>query len=93
MYRLLYKQSSKYFYYLAAKEPQDVELQGKMLYCLKEKFRESKLTQPCENELANVLKEQALNYRLDPLLKKLCRAEIKTICALSSDIDNDDGQV
>ncbi|KAL4715182.1 hypothetical protein ACJJTC_012229 [Scirpophaga incertulas] len=75
-------------------EPVDVELQGKVLYCLKEQFRVSKLTIPCENELANVLKEQALNYRLDPLLGKLCKAEIQTICAIPNDsITNSDGQV
>ncbi|VVC97266.1 unnamed protein product [Leptidea sinapis] len=75
-------------------EPKDVELQGKVLYCLKEKFRESKLEGTCENELANVLKEQALNYRLDPLLGKLCKAEIQTICAKPNDsITNSDGQV
>ncbi|XP_049872033.1 Golgi apparatus protein 1 isoform X2 [Pectinophora gossypiella] len=77
-----------------ANEPQDIELQGKVLYCLKDKFRESKLTKSCENELANVLKEQALNYRLDPLLGKLCKAEIQTICAVPNDsITNSDGQV
>lgn len=75
-------------------EPKDVELRGKVLYCLKEKFRESKLEKKCENELANVLKEQALNYRLDPLLGKLCKAEIQTICAVPNDsITNSDGQV
>ncbi|XP_038208318.1 Golgi apparatus protein 1 [Zerene cesonia] len=74
-------------------EPQE-ELQGKVLYCLKEQFRASKLERACENELANVLKEQALNYRLDPLLGKLCKAEIQTICAIPNDsITNSDGQV
>lgn len=70
-----------------------MELQGKMMYCLKEKFRESKLTTSCENEIANILKEQALNYRLDPLLGKLCKAEIQTICAVQTDITSSDGQV
>lgn len=78
---------------IIAKEPQDMELQGKMLYCLKEKFRESKLSKSCENGLANVLKEQALNYRLDPLIGKLCKAEIQTICAVSKELTNADGQV
>lgn len=83
-----------YILYFTANEPQDVELQGKVLYCLKEKFRDSKLTTSCENELANILKEQALNYRLDPLLGKLCKAEIQTICAVPNDsITNSDGQV
>ncbi|XP_028034025.1 Golgi apparatus protein 1 [Bombyx mandarina] len=78
---------------ILANEPQDVELQGKVLYCLKEKFRESKLTTDCENEVANILKEQALNYRLDPLLEKLCQAEIQTICSVQNDITISDGQV
>lgn len=78
---------------IIANEPQDLELQGKMLYCLKEKFRESKLTLTCENEISNILKEQALNYHLDPLLGKLCKAEIQTICAVQNDITSSDGQV
>ncbi|CAG9784595.1 unnamed protein product [Diatraea saccharalis] len=78
---------------IIANEPQDVELQGKVLYCLKEQFRISKLTAPCENELANILKEQALNYRLDPLLGKLCKAEIQTICVPNDSITNSNGQV
>lgn len=79
---------------ISANEPQDVELQGKVLQCLKVKFKENKLTTACENELANLLKEQALNYRLDPLLGKLCNAEIQTICAVPNDaITNSDGQV
>ncbi|XP_014362767.2 Golgi apparatus protein 1 [Papilio machaon] len=84
----------KFCFKIIATEPQDIELQGKVLYCLKEKFRESKLSSTCENELANILKEQALNYRLDPLLGKLCKAEIQTICSTSKDSDtNADGQV
>ncbi|XP_068621260.1 Golgi apparatus protein 1 [Battus philenor] len=84
----------KFCYKVIAMEPQDMELQGKVLYCLKEKFRESKLTQSCENELANILKEHALNYRLDPLLGKLCKAEIQTICPAPKDsVTNSDGQV
>lgn len=81
------------YFTVLAKEAQDSELQGKMLYCLKGKFRESKLSTTCENELANILKEQALNFRLDPLLGKLCKAEIQTICAVSNDITSADGQV
>ncbi|KAG6444008.1 hypothetical protein O3G_MSEX003144 [Manduca sexta] len=84
---------SKFCSDVLASQPQDVELQGKVLYCLKEKFRESKLTNTCENELANILKEQALNYRLDPLLGKLCKAEIQTICAAKEDITTADGKV
>lgn len=79
--------------FFPANQPQDIELQGKVLYCLKDKFRESKLTIPCENELANILKEQALNYRLDPLLGRLCKAEIQTICSLQPEITNSEGQV
>ncbi|KAI8432489.1 hypothetical protein MSG28_004870 [Choristoneura fumiferana] len=54
----------KYCSAIIAIEPKDVELQGKR------KFRQSKLTATCENELANILKEQALNYRLDPFAEQ-----------------------
>ncbi|XP_013200649.1 Golgi apparatus protein 1 [Amyelois transitella] len=84
----------KYCSHIIAHQPEDVELEGKVLVCLKEFFRESKLTPTCENEVANILKEQALNYRLNPLLVRLCSAEIKTICAVPNDsITNSDGRV
>lgn len=79
---------------IIANEPQNSELQGKVVTCLKSKFRESKLTSSCENKLAELLKEQALNYRLDPLLSTLCKAEIETICKTSDNSEtNSDGQV
>lgn len=58
----------------------DVEFEGKILKCLKVKFRERKLRKECEKQLSVVLKESALNYKLNPLLRNLCTDEINNIC-------------
>ncbi|XP_015608654.1 Golgi apparatus protein 1 isoform X2 [Cephus cinctus] len=56
------------------------ELEGKVIKCLKIKFRESKLTAKCELQMTSILKEAALNYHLNPLLATLCSTEVETIC-------------
>ncbi|XP_076234853.1 Golgi apparatus protein 1 [Calliopsis andreniformis] len=71
-------------------EPTDKELEGKVIGCLKIKFRESKLTTKCELQMANILREAALNYHLNPLLATMCAHEIETICRAE---DNDPGAV
>lgn len=62
-----------------AHERTDKELEGKIIKCLKIKFRESKLTTKCEHQMANILREAALNYHLNPLLATMCVQEVKTI--------------
>lgn len=54
----------------------DRELEGKVIRCLKIKFRESKLSMKCEHQMTNVLREAALNYHLNPLLATLCANEV-----------------
>lgn len=58
----------------------DEELNGKVVNCLKGKFREGKLTDECEKQMTEVLHEQALNYKLNPLLQSVCKSEIEEIC-------------
>lgn len=71
-------------------EPTDKELEGKVIRCLKIKFRESKLTIKCEHQMTNILREAALNYHLNPLLATMCAHEIETICRAD---ENDPGAV
>ncbi|XP_012256488.2 Golgi apparatus protein 1 [Athalia rosae] len=66
--------------YILNNEPRDTELQGKVIKCLKIKFREAKLTTKCEQQMANILREAALNYHLNPLLATMCAQEIEKIC-------------
>nr|ARK19823.1 venom protein [Ampulex compressa] len=61
-------------------EPTDRELEGKVIKCLKIKFRDSKLTRQCEHQMTIILREAALNYHLNPLLATMCAHEIETIC-------------
>jgi len=58
-------------------ERTDKELEGKVIRCLKIRFRESKLTTKCEHQMANILREAALNYHLNPLLATMCAHEVK----------------
>ncbi|XP_029049319.2 Golgi apparatus protein 1 [Osmia bicornis bicornis] len=71
-------------------QPTDKELEGKVIRCLKIKFRESKLTIKCEHQMTNILREAALNYHLNPLLATMCAHEIETICRAD---ENDPGAV
>lgn len=68
-------------------------LNGKVLDCLKGKFREGKLTNKCKKEVTTILQEQALNYKLNPLLQELCAKEIKVLCQQNEDSDEDHGEV
>ncbi|XP_053972285.1 Golgi apparatus protein 1 [Hylaeus volcanicus] len=71
-------------------EPTDKELEGKVIRCLKIKFRESKLTVKCEYQMTSILREAALNYHLNPLLATMCAHEIETVCRAD---ENDPGTV
>ncbi|KAI5736967.1 hypothetical protein M8J76_008902 [Diaphorina citri] len=86
---------SKYCVTVMAHQPQDSELEGKVVACLKIKFRERKLRHECENKLTAILKEAALNYRLNPLLKSLCLSEIQGLCEIEKEeeIDSQRGSV
>lgn len=72
---------------------QEHTLNGKVMDCLKTKFREGKLTNKCKKEVTGILQEQALNYKLNPLLQELCANEIQVICKPSEDSDEDHGEV
>ncbi|KAJ8669296.1 hypothetical protein QAD02_000555 [Eretmocerus hayati] len=61
-------------------EPRSKELEGKVIKCLKIKFKESKLLDRCKNQLETILREAALNYHLDPLIMSMCSEEIYKLC-------------
>ncbi|XP_055705911.1 Golgi apparatus protein 1 isoform X2 [Phlebotomus papatasi] len=77
---------------IVATAKQNEELNGKVVDCLKEQFRQGKLTTECKNQMTQVLMEQALNYKLNPLLQNLCRKEIQVLCRPGDDIE-DHGKV
>lgn len=57
-------------------QPVNKELEGKVIACLKSKFKESKLTIKCEHQMESILREAALNYHLNPLISALCADEV-----------------
>lgn len=66
----------KYCSDLIKSPPADTEVEGKVVKCLKIKFRQRKLRAECEQQLIGILKEAALNYKLNPLLQHLCTDEV-----------------
>lgn len=75
-------------------DEQQHALNGKVVNCLKTKFREGKLNNKCKKEVTAILQEQALNYKLNPLLQELCSNEIKVLCKPNEDdSDEDHGEV
>lgn len=67
----------------------DQELNGEVIKCLKMAFKRSKLTGLCEKEMVIILREQALDVQLNPLLKAVCKNELETIC--KNDDENNAG--
>lgn len=51
-----------------------------VIQCLKDKFRRSLLDEECAQEMVKILQEQALNYKLNPLLQTFCKHEIAVLC-------------
>lgn len=78
---------------IVANAKENEELNGKVVNCLKTKFREGQLTRQCEQRMTEVLHEQALNYKLNPLLQSLCQLEIQVLCSGSGDEGDDNGRV
>ncbi|XP_070575745.1 Golgi apparatus protein 1-like isoform X2 [Ptychodera flava] len=58
-----------------------VEYEGKIINCLKEKFRKNRLSQDCEGQIRIVMHEAAMDYRMDPVLKAACGDTIRQHCA------------
>nr|CAD7408500.1 unnamed protein product [Timema cristinae] len=78
---------------VVATEPKDLELEGKVIKCLKIKFRERKLRLECEQQMATILREAALNYQLNPLLMAMCKKEIKVMCKADEEEEDSAGAV
>lgn len=60
-------------------------LDGKIIACLKKQYLLNTLSQVCEAEIVNIIREVSANVELDPILFKSCHKEITNQC--SEDID------
>lgn len=78
---------------IVADAKQNEELNGVVIDCLKNKFREGLLTLTCQKQMTEVLHEQALNYKLNPLLQSVCKSEIQILCKPSDENNEDNGEV
>ncbi|XP_017101491.2 Golgi apparatus protein 1 isoform X2 [Drosophila bipectinata] len=86
------KNIDRYCSSIVASAVPNEELNGKVIQCLKDKFRQSALDEQCAQEMVKILQEQALNYKLNPLLQTFCKSEIQELCKAHMDAD-EHGQV
>ena len=69
------------------KHRSDEQLEGKVIACLKKQYVLNKLSQSCEIEVVNVIREVAQNVELDPILYKSCQHIIKSKCSEEFDAE------
>lgn len=81
------KNIDQYCSHIVAQAKPNEELNGKVIECLKIKFREARLEEECEQKMNIILHEQALNYKLNPLLLSFCKSEIEVLCKPRGDIE------
>jgi golgi apparatus protein 1 len=69
----------KFCSHVITQEPADQELEGKVVKCLKAQHREQRLSSPCERQMTDIMRESALNYKLNPVLANACHSEVSTL--------------
>lgn len=72
---------------LIDKQQSDEQFEGRVIACLKKQYVLNKLSQSCEIEIVNVIREVAQNVELDPILFKACQTEIKDKCSQEMDVE------
>ncbi|XP_046394419.1 Golgi apparatus protein 1 [Ischnura elegans] len=72
---------NKFCSHVVASQPKDLELEGKVVKCLKEKFHEHQLKKECERQISTMVIEAALNYEMNPALASACKMEVEGLCA------------
>ncbi|XP_027200699.2 Golgi apparatus protein 1 [Dermatophagoides pteronyssinus] len=62
-------------------------LDGKVIACLKQQYLHNTLSQTCEIEIINIIREVSMNIELDPILYRVCQREIHRKCSNETDIN------
>ncbi|EFA03106.1 Golgi apparatus protein 1 [Tribolium castaneum] len=61
------------------------DLNGAVIKCLKSSFKKGVLSHKCESEMVYILREQALDVSLNPLIRVVCKNELDTICRVNEE--------
>ncbi|CAG9814540.1 unnamed protein product [Phaedon cochleariae] len=69
---------------------EEKQVDDAVIKCLKNQFKMSTLSETCEKEMADILRQRALDINLNPLIRVFCRNELETICKLEGE---DSGKV
>lgn len=55
-------------------------LNGAVIKCLKKSFKNAELSHTCETEMIQILRDQALDVSVNPLIRIVCKNELELIC-------------
>ena len=80
------KEIKKYCADVIIKRKPDELLDGAMISCLKKHYLLNLLSQSCEIEVVNIIREVSLNIELDPVLFRRCQKDIGKQCTDNLDI-------
>ncbi|XP_078689885.1 Golgi apparatus protein 1-like isoform X5 [Branchiostoma floridae x Branchiostoma belcheri] len=62
-------------------EARSTELEGKVIGCLKAKVGKNRLSPQCEDHIKELMREAAIDYRMDPQLAQGCMEEMTKMCS------------
>ncbi|RXG72222.1 Golgi apparatus protein 1, partial [Armadillidium vulgare] len=71
----------------------EVERNGRVIECLKERLPEGKLTSACRMKIIQITKNSALNYKLDPILINKCKEDMQNLCNSVPMRDSEKGEM
>ncbi|CAH1270216.1 GLG1 [Branchiostoma lanceolatum] len=62
-------------------ESRSTELEGRVIGCLKAKVGKNRLSPQCEDHIKELMREAAIDYRMDPQLAQGCKEEMTSWCS------------
>ncbi|XP_013408738.1 Golgi apparatus protein 1 isoform X2 [Lingula anatina] len=66
---------------LQNKKSKDEDFEGEVINCLKTPYRKGRLSKNCEDQIGQIIRSAALDYRQDPVLARACEKELKAYCS------------
>lgn len=66
---------------------------GRVFRCLAEHLEDGDFGDACKSQIANKLQRRQSNWKLDPSLRKACKADVAQLCADEESKNSEDGLV
>ncbi|MEW5299471.1 MAG: hypothetical protein WDW36_002486 [Sanguina aurantia] len=67
--------------------------QARVFRCLAENMNDADFGNTCKYQIINKMQRRQANWKLDPPLRKACRADVAALCAAEDSANSEDGRV